>query len=263
MGLGVLLPLRSTGSRPPLFCVHPTLGLSWGYLGLLRHLSQDQPVYGLQARGLAGEERMPRSLQEMAEDYVEQIRAAQPEGPYHILGWSFGGTVAHTMAARLAETGERVALLAVLDAFPSAGVKVVDAGDEPPEGGRVSGADERVGEQVQRELDEFIEVSGVEDGQGTSTGLRSAVQRVHDNLVRAAAGYTPPSYPGDLLLFVAAEGRPAEQPVAESIASWQPYIEGDIESHEVAADHHRMLRSAPLSHIARVITRKLRSAAEA
>ncbi|MFH8980053.1 non-ribosomal peptide synthetase [Streptomyces varsoviensis] len=263
LGLGVLLPLRSTGSRPPLFCVHPTLGLSWGYLGLLRHLSQDQPVYGLQARGLAGEERMPRSLQEMAEDYVEQIRAAQPEGPYHILGWSFGGTVAHTMAARLAETGERVALLAVLDAFPSAGVKVVDAGDEPPEGGRVSGADERVGEQVQRELDEFIEVSGVEDGQGTSTGLRSAVQRVHDNLVRAAAGYTPPSYPGDLLLFVAAEGRPAEQPVAESIASWQPYIEGDIESHEVAADHHRMLRSAPLSHIARVITRKLRSAAEA
>ena len=51
----------------------------------------------------------------MASDYLEQIRRIQPNGPYHLLGWSFGGYVAHSMAAQLEQQGEKVALLALLD----------------------------------------------------------------------------------------------------------------------------------------------------
>ena len=115
----VLLPIRPAGDRPPLFCLHPGEGLSWRYLGLLRYIPADYPLYGVQARGLAQAEALPHSIEEMCDDYISQIRRIQPAGPYHLLGWSFGGIVAHAIATRLEDQGERVALLASLDGFPA------------------------------------------------------------------------------------------------------------------------------------------------
>ncbi|MER6968629.1 amino acid adenylation domain-containing protein, partial [Streptomyces halstedii] len=111
-----VLNLRSVGSRPPLFCVHPGGGMAWCYAGLLRYVPREHPVYGLQARGLATDEPYPADLDEMVEDYLGRIREIQPSGPYALLGWSFGGKVAHNLAARLQQEGEQVSLLAVLDA---------------------------------------------------------------------------------------------------------------------------------------------------
>lgn len=113
--LEVLLPLRAEGGKPPLFCVHPATGLGWVYAGLLQHLDQEQPIYALQARGLAGQVEFAESLDDMAADYVAQIRAVQPHGPYHLLGWSSGGAVAHAIAELLRADGEPVRLLAMLD----------------------------------------------------------------------------------------------------------------------------------------------------
>ncbi len=114
-----LLTLRAHGSTPPLFCVHPGSGLGGGYAGLLRHLGTTRPLHALQALGLdAPSERLPASVEEMAADYVRRIRTVRPSGPYHLLGWSFGGLVAHAMATRLQSQGEQVGVLAVLDAYP-------------------------------------------------------------------------------------------------------------------------------------------------
>ncbi|KAF9341443.1 hypothetical protein BGX26_008685, partial [Mortierella sp. AD094] len=55
---GVLFPLKTQGSRPPLFCIHPGLGMSWSYRGLAKYLNLEQPLYGLQARGLNGKTPM-------------------------------------------------------------------------------------------------------------------------------------------------------------------------------------------------------------
>ncbi|PHQ52016.1 hypothetical protein BLA24_10110 [Streptomyces cinnamoneus] len=108
------------GTAPaPLFCVHPAAGISWVYSGLLRHLDHDRPVYGLQARGLSDETAAPRSVEEMAEDYLTLVRSVQPHGPYSLLGWSFGGVVAHHLAVRLQEEGEDVAALVLMDGYPS------------------------------------------------------------------------------------------------------------------------------------------------
>ncbi|CAM5662518.1 D-alanine--D-alanyl carrier protein ligase [Streptomyces griseomycini] len=120
--LDVLLPLRApeAGTRAageaPLFCVHPGAGLSWCYAGLLRHLGPEVPVYGLQARMLSEGGGAPASLADMADDYVRRIRDVQESGPYRLLGWSMGGTLAHAMATRLQTDGEEVELLALLDA---------------------------------------------------------------------------------------------------------------------------------------------------
>jgi thioesterase domain-containing protein len=91
----VLVPLRPHGSLPPLFCIHPAAGLGWCYPGLLQHLRIDYPIYALQARGLKHKESLPQTLEEMVLDYLDQIRKIQPSGPYHLLGWSFGGILAY------------------------------------------------------------------------------------------------------------------------------------------------------------------------
>lgn len=83
-----------------------------------RHLADDLPVYGLQARGLSGPGRLPATFEEMVAEYVAHIRSVQPSGPYHLLGWSLGGALSHAIAVRLQERGERVALLAMLDSRP-------------------------------------------------------------------------------------------------------------------------------------------------
>src|SRR6185312_2111532 len=93
-------------------------GFSWPYSKLIRHIPADHPIYGLQARNLTQRARRPRSIDEMAEDYVSLIRKIQPSGPYNLLGWSFGGLVAHAVATQLQESGEQVALLALLDSYP-------------------------------------------------------------------------------------------------------------------------------------------------
>ncbi|WP_412076455.1 alpha/beta fold hydrolase [Streptomyces xanthophaeus] len=108
----VLMPLRKAGSRAPLFCVHPVSGLGWSYAGLLREVAAEHPVHVLQARGMDSGEQLPQTLEEMAAEYVAHVRAVQPSGPYHLLGWSFGGAVAHAMAVQLQLAGEEVKLLA-------------------------------------------------------------------------------------------------------------------------------------------------------
>jgi len=116
--LAAMLSLRAKGDRSPLFCIHPATGLSWCYAGLLQHIRSDYPIYGLQARGFNQSETLPRTLEEMVTDYLEEIRAIQSTGPYYLLGWSFGGLVAHTLASRLQARGEKVPLLTLLDSYP-------------------------------------------------------------------------------------------------------------------------------------------------
>ncbi|EWM10357.1 dimodular non-ribosomal peptide synthetase [Kutzneria sp. 744] len=125
--MDVLLPIRTTGSRPPFFCVHPGGGVSWSYMRLAHHVPEDIPLYGLQSRGLDGKQEFARSLTEMAADYIEQIRSVQPTGPYHLLGWSFGGIAAHEMAVQLRAAGEDVAALVILDTYP----EELEPGAEP------------------------------------------------------------------------------------------------------------------------------------
>ena len=115
----VLLPIRPTGDSLPLFCIHPAIGFSWSYSGLLQHIPSDHPIYGLQARNLLPQRTVPATIEEMASEYLNLIRAIQPVGPYNLLGWSFGGIVAHEIATHLQSEGEEIALLALLDSYPS------------------------------------------------------------------------------------------------------------------------------------------------
>lgn len=111
-----LVPLKPGGARPPFFCVHALFGSVFPYHQLALHLDREQPVYGLQARGLDGKEAPLDSIERMAESYLAALRTVQPRGPYHVGGYSFGGLVAFEMAQQLIRAGEGVALLAIFGA---------------------------------------------------------------------------------------------------------------------------------------------------
>ncbi|MBT3399427.1 MAG: amino acid adenylation domain-containing protein, partial [Rhodospirillaceae bacterium] len=110
-----LLPLQTEGRQLPLFCIHPAGGLVLVYETLVAGIGPNIPLYGLQARGLENDDPPHRSVSEMAACYLEAIQRFQPNGPYRLLGWSFGGMVAHEMARQLEAVGQTVELLALLD----------------------------------------------------------------------------------------------------------------------------------------------------
>ncbi|NYT23912.1 amino acid adenylation domain-containing protein [Alcaligenaceae bacterium] len=130
-GFGPVFTLKpDTGQgRPALFCIHPAGGLSWCYGLLARRLPTPRPVHGLQSPWLnpAGDDKEPASLRELAGRYADRIQAMQAGGPYHLLGWSVGGIIAHEIACELGRRQARVGVVCLLDAYPA------DAWRERPE----------------------------------------------------------------------------------------------------------------------------------
>ncbi|HEY0782291.1 MAG TPA: thioesterase domain-containing protein, partial [Thermoanaerobaculia bacterium] len=117
---GLLVPIQPHGARPPLFCVHPAGGDVLCFAALAERLGADQPVYGVEARGLSSAAPPLDRIEARAAAYLQEIRRVQPSGPYWLAGWSFGGLVAYEMARQLAAHGERVSLLALLDSSADA-----------------------------------------------------------------------------------------------------------------------------------------------
>ncbi|HTL18897.1 MAG TPA: alpha/beta fold hydrolase [Patescibacteria group bacterium] len=115
----LLVPIQPKGDKPPLFLVHGAGGdVLWGYANLVAHLPADQPIYGIRSHGQqGGDEKM--DLEAMARSYLEVVRARQPQGPYYLGGYCFGGNVAYEMARQLRLEGQQVALVILLDSAPA------------------------------------------------------------------------------------------------------------------------------------------------
>ncbi len=112
-----LVSIQPHGHQSPLFLIHAVGGNVLGYQWLAEALGTDRPIYGLQAKGLDGQQAPLTSIKEMAASYLEEIKLIQPQGPYFLAGHSFGGFVAFEMAQQLVQQGETVAVLALFDCF--------------------------------------------------------------------------------------------------------------------------------------------------
>ncbi|MGW0277999.1 amino acid adenylation domain-containing protein [Streptomyces sp. NPDC003006] len=261
-GLEVLLPLRTTGEQAPVFCFHAGGGLSWRYAGLLRHLPPEHPVYGLQARAYSTPGYRPTGIEEIAADFVEQIRKVRPTGPYHLLGWSFGGLVAHAVAARLQDDGDEVATLALLDAYP------VETDTEPPtaagDGGELLRALLEVThaapsspgtEPVTREeAAEALRALGNPLMELLADRLDTVLEAFEDH-VDLRHAFVPRTFRGDALLFAAL---PDGADALSRAERWQPYVEGRVHAHTVRCAHEHMMDPEPLAEIGRIVTARLR-----
>jgi thioesterase domain-containing protein len=184
----------------------------------------------------------------MAADYLAQIRRVQPHGPYRLLGWSFGGVVAHAMAAQLQADGDDVELLALMDAYPA------------PEDQRGT---EITLEQILDTLLASPEARAehtVFDATALARALRAEDPVVADfteaettTLVHAAVthmrimrAHNPATFTGDLLFFTATRDRRPNTPTA---AVWRDHVTGEVVDHDIDAAHLRMADPDPLSEI--------------
>lgn len=241
---GVMLPIRSRGELPPLFCVHPAAGLSWCYGSLLRCLEPNRPVYGLQARGFKAEDRLPGTIAEMAADYIDRLIAVQPRGPYHLLGWSFGGEVAYVMATLLQNRGEEVALLALMDAAPPAlhpqfatRERERPAASPPP-----------------FVLSPFLEQFGL------PAAIQSRVQAIVERCAMLRDTTALQRYRGDLLFFLSTR-RATDEPGVDAAtlrAWWSRLVSGETRVMPIDARHEELLtHPRAIADIGRVLTTEL------
>ncbi|MEU8897416.1 amino acid adenylation domain-containing protein [Nocardia sp. NPDC048505] len=263
--LAPLLPIRpitaATGAAP-LFCVHPAIGLSWCYSGLLAHLSPDRPVYGLQAPHVSGADGFD-SIARAAEHYVAHIKSVQPSGPYHLLGWSLGGLIAHEIAVQLQEAGERVALLSMMDSYQLSDEWLEHAIPSVAEIIEEFGGD-ALGDTAAA-LDPAMNLRDAAELLRARPGPFAAL--TVDHLERLYAGYAngtvlahgfrPRLFDGDLVFFTAAADEINRADPARCAAAWEPFVTGEIHDHRLPCRHSAMTTPESLASVGPVLHRHL------
>ena len=226
----------------------------------MRYLGPDYPIYAVQAHGLAKPEPLPVSIEQMAADYVDKICAVQPAGPYCLLGWSFGGLVAHAMATELQQRGEQTALLAILDAYPAhdlpENLSMLDKGTILARMIRIFNDDPGIMDNqslTPAQALELLHSWGVALAGANENHLEAAVDIAINN-DRLMHSFTPRRFQGDLLLFIPTIHQPEDRPAPDA---WRPYVGGTIETYTVSTEHDHMTRPGSLAQIGPILAVKL------
>jgi amino acid adenylation domain-containing protein len=239
--LAPLLPLRESGSGTPLWCLPPASGVSWVYAGLLGHIDAVHPVYGLQSPSLGGAHA---DLGATVGVHLAQITGLQPAGPYRLLGWSFGATVAHALAVALQDLGAQVGPLVLLDGYPAGWAPAVP-GD--PLGDLLAS----LGYQA-ASPEESLAAARAPGGvlAGLDDDSVAALIRTFGANASALAQGTSGVYRGDALLFTSADGAAAPD-------AWRDHITGRLDVCPVPARHGQMTGPVAVRHIGPVLANQL------
>lgn len=113
-----LMLLKAGTEGPPVFITHGLGGTVIDFYQVVRHIQTLHPIHGMQIRGIEGVDKPFDRIEDMAQYYLDAVEEIQPHGPYLLIGYSLGGLVTLEMAQRLSAKGEKVGLLAMLDAYP-------------------------------------------------------------------------------------------------------------------------------------------------
>ncbi|MFC8198280.1 amino acid adenylation domain-containing protein [Streptomyces sp. NPDC057298] len=228
-----VLPIKAGGDKEPLWWIHLAGGLAWPYLNFAGMLPADRPSYGIQARGLDGRTALPDCLETLVDEYIEQIFSYQKEGPYHLVGWSFGGIVAHAMAAELQRRGHDIALLGMLDSAPSGHF----AGNEDLELAQVRGLlGDHIGDLADSDEKRLLDIASA----------------VVVNNVDMLKRFEQPVYEGDALFFNA-----TLNPEAPYMDQWKSHITGTLRVHDIPSTHHEICTPQHAPAVTAAIAREL------
>jgi acyl transferase domain-containing protein/thioesterase domain-containing protein len=255
--------IRSEGTQLPLFVFPGIGGHVINFQAVASSLGDDQPIYGLVPRGLEGTEPAHGQVEEMAAYYVEAIREIQPEGPYRLLGYSFGGIVAFEVAQQLIAGGQAVGFLGMLDtvqwqssahalrsltfrdllSFYRAGL-TAEFGDAAYEGALFG----PFWNHLSRKSSGLF--SRLTRGNGATTSRESiSIKEAHR---RAGLSYRPSRYPGRLTLFRSTTRGPWDH--CDEFLGWADLAALGIELHHVPSNHQTILEEPA----AAIIAEKLR-----
>jgi len=113
-----IVPLQLTGNKTPIFFVHPGIGEVLVFVNLAKYFQNERPVYALRARGFEPGHPFFASMDEMVSCYATAVKRTQPNGPYAIAGYSYGGVVAFEVAKRLEAIGDEVNFVGLINISP-------------------------------------------------------------------------------------------------------------------------------------------------
>ena len=230
------VPIKTSGRRTPLFCPHIVGGHLFFYDVLARHLNEEQPLYGLPARGFDGRTPPDSSIEAMAAHCIRNMKQVQARGPYLLAGYCSGAYIAFEMARQLRDQGDSVELLALCDSLAP--------GFHPLE--------------LARTVWDFLRLKNVRLVQQRIYRLVLQNLRLsHLRVFRAVSeahywgflAYRPQPYPGRAVLL-----RPNETGASRSPhLGWERLIRGGIEICRVATGHAAMIKEPEV----RILAEKL------
>ncbi|SER01822.1 Phosphopantetheine attachment site [Lentzea xinjiangensis] len=236
--LAALLPLRAGGDLDPVFFLPPIGGLSWSYARFLPHIPRGHPVYGLQATGFAGDDR-PGSFGELAETYLGLIRAVCPDGRCSVMGWSFGGVVAHEIAVRLAESGGEVRNLVLFDSVPAVRREVAD----------------EVPEDWLEDIRESIRGSGGAASGELTDAVFHDLSDIATHSLRLVWSHRSRVFGGRAVSFETDDSR-AERDAAG--VAWADLVTGGVETHRLLCTHEEVMNAAVVRRTGPVVAAAMR-----
>jgi thioesterase domain-containing protein len=232
--------------------VHPAGGTVLCYADLAAALGLDQPFYGIQEFGLEEGHTPLSRIEDMAALYVKEIREIQPQGPYRLAGWSFGGLAAFEVAQQLQAAGQQVATLVMFDAYApdSLSTKLQDV-DDVDHIMSLFGDDVDLSEEYLRQLNPDDRLTHVlakakevdlVPPSFTLDQTRRLMQVFTINS-KAVHAYQPRTYDGQVTLFAAREKTEAVVTVTstDETHGWSALAKGGVTLHWVEGNHHAML----------------------
>ena len=248
-GFGQILPIRG-GSGSPLICINPGSGFSWQYTAIAKYLTGDYPIIGLQSPRPDGAVAVSETMADAEQHYFNLLKQVQPHGPYRLMGYSFGGTVALALATRLVERGEEVAFVGLLDTYP-------------PEGQEWKRPTKQEAEQeVAKEKRQFLAAVNP-DGDSDSLSEEIAKEQDkmftdivanYDDTVRLLGKARTQAYAGKVAIVVAEQSLPQGWDVAQS---WQPYVQ-DLHQYRFNYRHDDIIAPESLLEVGPVLDRLIR-----
>jgi thioesterase domain-containing protein len=253
-----LFPIRIAGSLPPLFCMHPIGGLCWSYINLLGHTSAEQPIYGVQAPHFIDHDGLPTTIDEIISEAIKEIRSVNPDRPYRLLGWSFGGILAHMTATRLQAEGSIVERLVLFDSYPPFIIPHLQQLDAlRPDGiwrDLASGLDLSVPQDIRGGILNVHSIFRLAQDQSHPIAALSLQQlerfaAVMSNNSRFLGSLVLERFRGDITLVVAKNRSQGFNHEAMSPKAWIPYCEGAIETVSVNSTHNKILSAATLKQV--------------
>ena len=227
------------------------MGLAWSYIGLALALDFPGPVVGLQTPALTDDGPLPESIGELAARYVAEIRSIQPEGPFHLVGWSLGGVIAHCMATTLQESGAEVGSLVLMDALLDSKLEnFYDALVQAfaPMGVHLT-ADEAVDGLSTENAQRIADLVSANVGPITPEQVRRVFSMAVDS-PEQVNNHSPATFRGDLL-FLAAE-KEREDP-NEVVDPWREAVDGTIVVRMIPSVHNDMVSEEAVAVIAPVL----------
>ncbi len=260
-----LVPIQPSGSGPALFCVHGAGGHVLNFWNLSQRLGPKYPLYGFQARGIDGRTKPFARIEEMADEYLRELRTLQPQGPYYLTGYCGGGIIAFEMARKLRAAGQAVALLALLDSYRP-GVATGAARDR--RWARVIRSEgfsdlwRRATARLRRDLRETSLVLSIGMHRALGKPMPFEVRDfwLTQSFLKSARRYPPGIYPGKLTVLRATQVDPELLGVGPELG-WSEFAKGGIQAFDVPGDHHSLLQEPHIGVLAATLKECLEAAA--